>query len=290
MYNPQNNNPNAGIPPELQSMIMNYSGQPSVADPQQQLYIQAMLLQQQQQQQQQQQSGSTSPYDSPQIQRAKSGAADSYGSASSSPSLHNLPQRFGSPLANQQPMTSPQQAKAQKDEQARRQSANTPRQRSVSVPNSNDSSMANDTALSVKRVSAILALNQELIRACMELSQDPNTQPNEMLLYQARLQSNLTYLATMADISVVKPGEQQPNKTPVSPSLSPLPPARTQTMQNVLSLAQAAQSLFEGVNTPEASAKDPARSPLNQMQMAQQQQRQRRCRCWRPHRLQPRWR
>jgi hypothetical protein len=28
----------------------------------------------------------------------------------------------------------------------------------------------------------ILALNQELIRACMELSQDPNTQPNEMLL------------------------------------------------------------------------------------------------------------
>jgi hypothetical protein len=155
MYNPQNNNPNAGIPPELQSMIMNYSGQPSVADPQQQLYIQAMLLQQQQQQQQQQQSGSTSPYDSPQIQRAKSGAADSYGSASSSPSLHNLPQRFGSPLANQQPMTSPQQAKAQKDEQARRQSANTPRQRSVSVPNSNDSSMANDTALSVKRVSAV---------------------------------------------------------------------------------------------------------------------------------------
>jgi hypothetical protein len=156
MYNPQNNNPNAGIPPELQSMIMNYPGQPSVADPQQQLYLQAMLLQQQQQQQQQQQkSGPASPYDSPQMQRAKSGAPKSYGSASSSPNLHNLPQRFGSPLGNQ-PMTSPQQSKAQKDEQARRQSAGTPRQRSVSVSQNAESPLANDTALNAKRVSAVM--------------------------------------------------------------------------------------------------------------------------------------
>ena len=45
-------------------------------------------------------------------------------------------------------------------------------------------------------------------------------------------------------------------------------------MQNVLTLAQAAQGLFEGVNTPDTAAQDPTRSPLNQMQMAQHQQRQ----------------
>lgn len=28
----------------------------------------------------------------------------------------------------------------------------------------------------------VLTLNQEIIRACMELSQDPNAQPNEMPL------------------------------------------------------------------------------------------------------------
>ncbi|KAG2176667.1 hypothetical protein INT44_007331 [Umbelopsis vinacea] len=224
MYNAQNNGSNPGIPPELQSMIMNYSGQPSAADPQQQqqqLYLHAMLLQRQQQQQQQQlqqqqQTGAASPYDSPQMQmqRAKSGASETYGSASSSPSMHNMPQqqRFGSPLANQA-MTSPQQAKAQKEEQARQQSAGTPRQPSAT---SAESPTANDTALNAKRVSAvsfssrhnlfILALNQELFRACVELSQDPNAQPTELSLYQARLQSNLTYLATMADISV-KPAE-----------------------------------------------------------------------------------
>lgn len=44
-------------------------------------------------------------------------------------------------------------------------------------------------------------------------------------------------------------------------------------MHNVLSLAQAAQSLFEGVNSSE-STPDPTRSPLSQMQMAQQARQQ----------------
>lgn len=164
MYASQNNNPNAQIPPELQSIMMNYSGQQGAVDPQQQqqhqqqqqMYLQAMLLQQQQQQQQQQdQGGSLSPYDSQQqMQRAKSAAQDVYGSASSSPSMNNM-QRFGSPLAANHAMTSPQQAKVQKDDQTRRQSTGTPRQRSASATNISDPSSPNETVMNAKRVSAV---------------------------------------------------------------------------------------------------------------------------------------
>lgn len=48
-------------------------------------------------------------------------------------------------------------------------------------------------------------MNQELIRLCIIQQQNP--QEPDISPYQARLQSNLTYLATMADISMVKPGE-----------------------------------------------------------------------------------
>lgn len=48
-------------------------------------------------------------------------------------------------------------------------------------------------------------MNQELIRLCIIQQQNP--QEHDISPYQARLQSNLTYLATMADISMVKPGE-----------------------------------------------------------------------------------
>lgn len=48
-------------------------------------------------------------------------------------------------------------------------------------------------------------MNQELIRLCVIQQQTP--QEPDISPYQARLQSNLTYLATMADISMVKPGE-----------------------------------------------------------------------------------
>lgn len=68
-------------------------------------------------------------------------------------------------------------------------------------------------------------MNQELIRLCVQNQQSPQENDitpyvsvirmhlwfasvtQDILRYQARLQSNLTYLATMADISMVKLGE-----------------------------------------------------------------------------------
>lgn len=50
-------------------------------------------------------------------------------------------------------------------------------------------------------------MNIELIRLCIESQRiGSNLEPN-LALYQAKLQSNLTYLATMADVSMAKAGE-----------------------------------------------------------------------------------
>ncbi|KAI8982623.1 hypothetical protein BDB01DRAFT_793447 [Pilobolus umbonatus] len=57
-------------------------------------------------------------------------------------------------------------------------------------------------SLLTQKVETILCMNQEIIRLCIEHHEEPN-----LSVYQLRLQSNLTYLATIADISLMKPGE-----------------------------------------------------------------------------------
>lgn len=60
--------------------------------------------------------------------------------------------------------------------------------------------------------------------------------------YQSRLQSNLTYLATMADISMVEPGKEY--KAPSPPDLKPLPAPKSEIGKKIHEILSTAQSLF----------------------------------------------
>ncbi|KAI7896800.1 uncharacterized protein EV154DRAFT_476022 [Mucor mucedo] len=115
--------------------------------------------------------------------------------------------------------------------------------------------------LSAKRVEVILTINQELIRLCLEhqhMSVNDLREP-DITIYKSRLQSNLTYLATMADISMIKTEEDF--KVPTPPNLSLLPPPYTMTGQRIHKLFLTANQLFLG-----GKEEEPDMSPYPQKQ------------------------
>ncbi|KAI8374736.1 uncharacterized protein BYT42DRAFT_577451 [Radiomyces spectabilis] len=114
--------------------------------------------------------------------------------------------------------------------------ANMNKQAASNRPNSSEN------GVNAKRVETILAMNQELIRWFVERYNNGIPPDEEVKTYKARLQSNLTYLATMADIAMVKPGED--HKIPAPPDLSPLPTPKTDIATKIHALLSTAQSLF----------------------------------------------
>ncbi|GAN02602.1 hypothetical protein MAM1_0025d02046 [Mucor ambiguus] len=130
-----------------------------------------------------------------------------------------------------------------------------------------------------KRIELILTINQEIIRLCLE-HQQPNLilREPDLTLYQMKLQSNLTYLATMADISMTKPEDQL--KLPAPPDLSMLPTPFTPTAHKIHRLYETAQRLFyrqpQQVQQQEQlqPQDEPSMSPHPQQLMMMQQQQQ----------------
>ncbi|KAI9278743.1 hypothetical protein BDA99DRAFT_493049, partial [Phascolomyces articulosus] len=88
----------------------------------------------------------------------------------------------------------------------------TPSPATTTMANGPEKSNKPNNDLNAKRVETVLNMNQELIRLCIVQQQSP--QEPDISSYQTRLQSNLTYLATMADISMIKPGEYKKTPTP----------------------------------------------------------------------------
>ncbi|KAK4514681.1 ERMES complex subunit [Mucor velutinosus] len=135
--------------------------------------------------------------------------------------------------------------------------------------------MLDTNAVMSKRIELILTINQEIIRLCLE-HQQPNLIQREpdLTLYQIKLQSNLTYLATMADISMTKPEDQL--KLPAPPDLTMLPTPFTPTAHKIHRLYEIAQRLF--YRQPQQQAQhtqdEPSMSPHPQQLMMQQQQMQ----------------
>ncbi|CAO3695501.1 unnamed protein product [Rhizopus stolonifer] len=110
---------------------------------------------------------------------------------------------------------------------------------------------SNDTELNSKRVEAILEMNQEIIRLLVESKNTTGYLEPDLAVYQAKLQSNLTFLATMADISMVKPGEEV--KVPAPPDLTPFPPAKSDIGKRIQKVLNNTIALFE--NYPQQSLK-----------------------------------
>ncbi|KAG1446956.1 hypothetical protein G6F56_009412 [Rhizopus delemar] len=107
----------------------------------------------------------------------------------------------------------------------------------------------NDTELNSKRVEAILEMNQEIIRLLVESKNTTGYLEPDLAVYQAKLQSNLTFLATMADISMVKAGEEV--KVPAPPDLTPFPPAKSDIRKKIQKVLNNAIILFE--NYPQSN-------------------------------------
>ncbi|KAI8048433.1 hypothetical protein BDF21DRAFT_433387 [Thamnidium elegans] len=134
-------------------------------------------------------------------------------------------------------------------------------------------SKESDTILT-KRVEVILTINQELIRLCLEHQQMNmnETREPDITIYKSRLQSNLTYLATMADISMTKPEEN--TKIPTPPNLSPLPPPHTMTGQRIHKLLFSANRLFMNEEETEMMSPYPQQQGYNKTMMMRQRQQQ----------------
>ncbi|ORX54565.1 hypothetical protein DM01DRAFT_1335694 [Hesseltinella vesiculosa] len=110
-----------------------------------------------------------------------------------------------------------------------------------------------DLEMYAKRVEAILAMNQEIIRLCIE-NQSAAMQDPSLSIYQARLQSNLTYLATMADLH--KSGDDF--KAPAPPDLSELPAPKSATATRIQQLLSTTQSYFKQDGTSQERLSDQA--------------------------------
>ncbi|CAO3703639.1 unnamed protein product [Rhizopus stolonifer] len=100
-----------------------------------------------------------------------------------------------------------------------------------------------EVEMNSKRVEIILAMNQELIRLFIENRNTGKQLESDISVYQTKLQSNLTFLATMADISMVKPGEDF--KIPPPPDLSPLPSPKSEIGKKIHEILNTATNLFE---------------------------------------------
>ncbi|KAL0143964.1 hypothetical protein V8B55DRAFT_1353115 [Mucor lusitanicus] len=142
-----------------------------------------------------------------------------------------------------------------------------------SLPSNKPMPDTNNAVMS-KRIELILTINQEIIRLCLE-HQQLNLMQREpdLTLYQMKLQSNLTYLATMADISMTKPEDQL--KLPAPPDLSMLPTPFTPTAHKIHRLYETAQRLFYRQPQQQLQSQDePSMSPHPQQLMMQHQQQQ----------------
>ncbi|ORY03438.1 hypothetical protein K493DRAFT_69709 [Basidiobolus meristosporus CBS 931.73] len=95
---------------------------------------------------------------------------------------------------------------------------------------------------SARNVQMVLDINSELIRVCVDFQNKGWVNDPEFAIYQSRLQSNLTYLATVAD-HFLKP--QQTNRpVPSAPDLSPFPTPRTSSAQRLNGLLTKAIEAF----------------------------------------------
>ncbi|KAK9700725.1 hypothetical protein K7432_012056 [Basidiobolus ranarum] len=95
---------------------------------------------------------------------------------------------------------------------------------------------------SARNVQMVLDINSELIRVCVDFQNKGWVNDPEFAIYQSRLQSNLTYLATVAD-HFLKP--QQTNRpVPAAPDLSPFPTPRTPSAQRLNTLLTKAIEAF----------------------------------------------
>ncbi|KAI8645753.1 hypothetical protein BD408DRAFT_56429 [Parasitella parasitica] len=142
---------------------------------------------------------------------------------------------------------------------------------------SNKPMLETDVVMS-KQIELILTINQEIIRLCLE-HQQPNLTQREpdLMLYRMKLQSNLTYLATMADISMTKPEDQM--KLPAPPDLSMLPTPFTPTAHKIHRLYETAQRLFyrqpqQYQQQQQLPQDEPSMSPHPQQLMMRQHQQQ----------------
>ncbi|CAG8490744.1 1241_t:CDS:10 [Ambispora leptoticha] len=87
----------------------------------------------------------------------------------------------------------------------------------------------------------ILDVNVELIRVCIDYGTKGWMNAQEMNAYKMRLQSNLSYLATVADQYTNPQGEI---KQKMMPDFSPLPPHRLHYHQKINHLIQRASQIF----------------------------------------------
>ncbi|CAG8468250.1 9425_t:CDS:2 [Ambispora gerdemannii] len=97
------------------------------------------------------------------------------------------------------------------------------------------------TQYTQKCVQAILDVNVELIRVCIDYNTKGWMNAQEMNAYKVRLQSNLSYLATVADQYTNPQGEI---KQKLMPDFSPLPPHRLHYNQKINQLIQRASQVF----------------------------------------------
>ncbi|KAG9304042.1 hypothetical protein G9A89_005952 [Geosiphon pyriformis] len=94
-------------------------------------------------------------------------------------------------------------------------------------------------------VQAILDLNEELFRVCIDYQSKGLLNVQEIEIYKARLQSNLTYLATVADQYTNPQGEL---KQKLMPDFSPLPTPRFPSSNKINQLIQLASQVFSVYN------------------------------------------